>query len=691
MKSHIIAFIFTFLLGTNVSAQPILTYDIVIYGGTAAGMASAVQVADMGKTVVLIEPGKHIGGLTSGGLGATDIGNKAAIGGLSREFYRRVARYYADDSAWKWQKRGEYRTRRERGNSKEMWTFEPHVAEKILRQMLAEKKIQVVFNERLDLKNGVKKTGTRIDAITMESGRTFRGKVFVDCTYEGDVMAKADVAYHVGREANKVYGETLNGVQVKNAVHHQFSKPVDPYVKPGDPTSGLLPGVQAGGPGIDGAGDRKVQAYCFRMCTTDVPKNRAAWKKPKDYNPLRYELLLRNCEAGDARNPWNPLFMPNRKTDTNNNFAISTDNIGKNFDYPDGDYATRERIFREHLSYQQGLMWTLANHPRVSAEMRAHFQNLGLAKDEFIETDNWPHQLYVREARRMISEYVMTQHNCQGRVEAKDAVGLAAYTMDSHNIQRYVDKNGHARNEGDVQVGGFSPFPISYRSIRPKKSECPNLLVPVCLSASHIAYGSIRMEPVFMVLAQSAATAASFAIDANIAVQDIDIAKLQKRLLADGQVLIWNGPKRQPPVDAKTLPGIVVDDVDAKLTGAWSTSNSASGYIGSRYLHDGDANKEDKTAAFAPKIAKPGRYVVGLSWSANPNRATNLKVTIRHADGTATVTVNQKRKPAGKHFHPLGTFRFAAGTQGTVTIHAAGSDGHVIVDAVQFLPATAKK
>jgi hypothetical protein len=690
MKSHIIAFIFTFLLGTNASAQPIPTYDIVIYGGTAAGAAAAVQAADMGKTVVLIEPGKHIGGLTSGGLGATDIGNKAAIGGLSREFYRRVARYYADDSAWKWQKRGEYRSRRQRGNSQEMWTFEPHVAEKILRQMLAEKNIQVVFNERLDLRNGVKKTGTRIDAITMEGGREFRGKVFIDCTYEGDLMAKAGVAYHVGREANKVFGETLNGVQVKNAVHHQFSKPVDPYVKPGDPTSGLLPGVQAGGPGIDGAGDRKVQAYCFRMCTTDVPKNRAAWRKPKDYNPLKYELLLRNCDAGDARNPWNPIFMPNRKTDTNNNFAISTDNIGKNYDYPDGDYATRERIFREHLSYQQGLMWTLANHPRVSAKMRAHFQNLGLAKDEFTETDNWPHQLYVREARRMISGYVMTQHNCQGRVEAKDAVGLAAYTMDSHNIQRYVDKHGHARNEGDVQVGGFSPFPISYRSIRPKKSECPNLLVPVCLSASHIAYGSIRMEPVFMVLAQSAATAASFVIDANIAVQDIDIAKLQKRLLADGQVLIWNGPKRQPLVDAKTLPGIVVDDVDAKLTGAWSTSNSASGYIGSRYLHDGDANKEDKTAAFAPNIAKPGRYVVGLSWSANPNRATNLKVTIRHADGTATVTVNQKRKPAGKHFHPLGTFRFAAGTQGTVTIHAAGSDGHVIVDAVQFLPTTAK-
>eukprot|EP00913_Durusdinium_trenchii_P013349 g12530.t1 len=621
------------------------------------------------------------------GLGATDIGNKGAIGGLSRSFYRRVAQYYANDSAWKWQKRSQYRSRRQRGNEKEMWTFEPHVAEKILRTMLAEKKVEVIFGERLDLKNGVKKTGTTINAIVMESGKTFRGKMFIDCTYEGDLMAKAGVSYHVGRESNSTYNETLNGVQVRHAVKHQFIKPVDPYVKPGDPSSGLLPGVQPGSPGVDGQGDKKVQAYCFRMCTTDVPKNRAAWTKPKDYDPLRYELLLRNLEAGDLRIPWNPIFMPNRKTDTNNNFAISTDNIGKNYDYPEGDYVTRERIFKEHLSYQQGLMWTLANHPRVPEKVKAHFKRLGPAKDEFTETGNWPHQLYVREARRMISEYVMTQHNCQGRVEAKDAVGLAAYTMDSHNIQRYVDKNGHARNEGDVQVGGFSPYPIAYQSIRPKKSECTNLLVPVCLSASHIAYGSIRMEPVFMVLAQSAATAAAQAIDQNSAVQDIDVAKLKKRLLADGQVLVWTGPKRKPPVDPKTLPGIVIDDVDAKLTGVWSTSRSSSGYIGLQYLHDANEGKEGKSAVFTPKLAKAGRYAVGLAWPANPNRASNLKVIIRHADGETTVVVNQKRKPGGKHFHPLGTFRFDAGSGGSVTLNAAGTDGHVIVDAVQFLPA----
>jgi hypothetical protein len=333
-------------------------------------------------------------------------------------------------------------------------------------------------------------------------------------------------------------------VQTKNAVYHQFVKVVDPYNTPGDPASGLLPGVQSGGPGEEGAGDDKVQAYCFRMCTTDVPGNRAEWVKPAGYNARDYELLLRNFESGDHRVPWAPTLMPNRKTDTNNNFAISTDYIGKNYDYPNGDYATREKIIQEHLDYQQGLMWTLANSPRVPEKVRKIFQSWRPAKDEFAETDHWPHQLYIREARRMVSDYVMTQHNCQGRQVAKNSVGLAAYTMDSHNIQRYV-RDGQAWNEGDVQVGGFGPYPIAYESIRPKPSECTNLLVPVCLSASHIAFGSIRMEPVFMVLGQSAATAAAQAIDQDVAVQDVDQAKLRQRLLADKQVLAWEPKPRQ--------------------------------------------------------------------------------------------------------------------------------------------------
>ena len=372
----------------------------------------------------------------------------------------------------------------------------------------------------------------------MESGRTFAGKMFIDATYEGDLMAAAGVSFHVGREANDVYGETLNGVEAKlNTKNHRFVKPVDPFVKPGEAASGLLPGIQATKLAAEGSGDRLVQAYCFRLCTTDAAENRRAWPKPADYSEERYELLLRNFDAGDERAPWHPLWMPNRKTDTNNNGAFSTDYIGGNYDYPDADYATRAKIIADHRSYQEGLLWTLANHPRVPAKVREEFQRLGLAKDEFVDNDNWPTQLYVREARRMIGAYVMTEHNCRGKKVADDSIGMGAYGMDSHNCQRYVDADGHVQNEGDVQVGGFKPYPISYGAIVPKPGECENLLVPVCLSSSHIAYGSIRMEPVFMILGQSAATAAALAIDGGVAVQKSKYAKLRERLLADGQVL----------------------------------------------------------------------------------------------------------------------------------------------------------
>ncbi|HEX5102308.1 MAG TPA: FAD-dependent oxidoreductase, partial [Pirellulaceae bacterium] len=471
-------------------------YDLVIYGGTSGGVAAGVQARRMGKTAVVIEPGKHLGGLTSGGLGATDIGNKGAIGGISREFYQRIMKHYADPASWTQQKPEEYRPSRGSDTTKEdaMWTFEPHVAERIMEDLCKENGIVVVKSERLDLEKGVTKDGSRIVSIRMESGQTFHGKMFIDATYEGDLMAKAGVSYTLGREANSQYDETLSGVQVANATKHQFVKPVDPYAKPGDPQSGLLPRVVAGPMPPDGTGDKKVQAYNYRLCATDKPENRRSWPKPANYDEKQYEILLRNFEAGDLRLPWNPVLMPNHKTDSNNNFAFSTDNIGMNYDYPDGDYATRKKIVQEHIDYQQGLMWTLANHPRVPQSVRDHFTKWGLAKDEFLDTDNWPHQLYVREARRMVGGYVMTQHNCQGRVTAEDSVGLAAYTVDSHNIQRYVDANGHVRNEGDVQVGGFPPYPISYRSLVPKEAECTNLFVPVCLSATHISYGSIRME-----------------------------------------------------------------------------------------------------------------------------------------------------------------------------------------------------
>ena len=522
--------------------QPV---DVVVYGGTSGGIAAAVQAARMNRSVVLIESGRHLGGLTAGGLGATDIGNKKAVGGIAREFYQRIYRHYTQKAVWSEETFEQYRQRAKGDwvDADTMWGFEPRAAEQVFRQMLADAGVTPVLGERLDQDHGVRKEGTRITSITMASGRTFAGRMFIDATYEGDLMAVAGVEYAVGREPNAQYGETLNGVQTQQAENHQFEKPVDPYVKPGDHRSGLLPGIHAGEPGKEGDGDRRVQAYNFRICLTDVPQKRRPFPKPDNYNPLRYELLLRYIEAGGSiffnggDNFATGSPMPNRKTDTNNDGPFSSDNIGMNYEYADGDYGTRERIIADHRDYQLGLLWTLANNARVPAKVRKAVNRWGLAKDEFTDNDNWPHQLYVREARRMISDRVMQERDCRGQRVAEDPVGLAAYTMDSHNVQRYVDSEGHARNEGDVQVHGGPPYPISYRSIRPTAAQCTNLLVPVCLSASHIAYGSIRMEPVFMVLGQSAATAASQAIERNCSVQTIDYRKLRERLLRDKQIL----------------------------------------------------------------------------------------------------------------------------------------------------------
>ena len=512
--------------------------DLVVYGGTSGGVVSAVCAARLGKTVVLIEPSEFLGGMTTGGLGATDIGNKRCIGGISREFYRRIFKHYQDPSNWTKETRVTYFQGKTVNSQNEdsMWTFEPHVASLVFDQMIKEAKVKVVFNERLDLSNGVIKDGNRINAIRMETGRVYPARMFIDASYEGDLMAKCGVSFHVGRESNAQYGETINGVQMSKTIHHQFVKRVDPYRIAGDPTSGLLPNITPMPKEVDGDGDHRIQAYNYRMCTTDVPENMVAWPKPETYNELDYEILLRNFEAGDMRIPWAPIWMPNRKTDVNNNFAFSTDYIGRNYEYPNADYAKREEIIKDHINYQKGLMWTLANHPRVPESIRKVFQTNGLAKDEFVENNHWPRQLYVREARRMVSSYVMTERNCKRIEVVPDSVGMGAYNMDSHNTQRYVTAEGTARNEGDVQIAS-KPYPVSRRSICPKQNECENLLVPVCLSASHIAYGSIRMEPVFMVLGQSASELACLAIERNESVQAVPYEVLQRRLLEAQQVL----------------------------------------------------------------------------------------------------------------------------------------------------------
>jgi hypothetical protein len=665
-------------------AAPPDRFDVVVYGGTAGGIAAAVQAAKMGKAVVVVEPGRHLGGLTSGGLGYTDSGDKTVVGGLAREFYRKVKAHYDRPAAWVHERPDGFKGYRKADDA--MWVFEPKVAERTLRDWLAEAKVPVVYGERLDRRpGGVTLAGNRIAAFRTESGKAFAGGMFLDATYEGDLMAAAGVSFAVGREANRQYGETLNGVARRWQTHtHRFLKPVDPFVVPGDPTSGLLPGVERELP-ADGEGDRRLQAYCFRMCMSDVPANRVPFPRPAGYDERRYELLFRNFAAGDMRLPLKIDRMPNGKTDTNNNGAVSTDHIGANYAYPEASYAERERIVADHVAYQQGLMWTLANHPRVPAEVRGKMSKWGLAADEFTDSGNWGHQLYVREARRLVGDHVQTEADCRRTRPTPESVGMGSYNMDSHNCARFVTPQGTVQNEGDVQESPGGAYRISYRAIVPKRGECPNLLVPVCVSSTHIAYGSIRMEPVFMVLGQSAATAAVLALDGNLAVQDVDYAKLRVRLLADGQVLEKDVPPRPSGTDPKSLPGVVIDDDAANLTGDWAASSSVGPFVGTGYRHDGGTKAGTASAAFTATLPA-GKYEVRLSYTANPNRATAVPVTVAHADGTSVVKVNQRTKPPANGWLSLGTFRFAAGPA-TLTISTAGADGYVVIDAVHWKPA----
>lgn len=663
------------------------TFDLVIYGGTSSAIVAAVQAARSGRSVIVVCPDRHLGGLSSGGLGWTDSGNKSVIGGLSREFYQRIKRHYDSPEAWVHGKPEEYT--RFNPESDTHWTFEPHVAEENFEQMVEEAKVTVKRDRWLDRERGVRKEGSTIVAITMLNGETYQGKIFIDATYEGDLMAAAGVSYTVGREPNSLYGETLNGVQIENARSHQFENPVDPYKVPGDPSSGLLPRIHAGPPGNQGEGDRRVQAYCFRLCLTDVAENRVPFAKPEGYDPAQYDLLARYLNTG-----WDAAFrkfdrIPNGKTDTNNHGAYSMDNIGMNYDYPDGSYERRAAIIREHETYQKGLLYFLAHDPRVPDPIHEKMNRWGLARDEFTDNGHWPHQLYIREARRMVSDFVVTENHLRRRRPSPRPVGMGSYNMDSHNVQRYVDARGLCRNEGDVQINPGGPYPIDYGAIVPRRSECENLLVPVCVSSSHIAYGSIRMEPVFMILGQAAALAGMLALEQGVPVQEVDYGELKERLLAAGAIVEWLGQEPIfPPIDPESLPGLVRDDTEALQTGNWCTSTSVGGYVGSGYLHDGNIDKGESSVLFTCAIKTSGRYEVRLAYTAHANRAARVPVTVRHADGETLIHVNQKKRPPGREtFVSLGTFRYLAGTEGSVTVSNDETEGYVIADAIQFVKA----
>jgi hypothetical protein len=643
-------------------AQQITEADICVYGGTSAGVIAAYTAKQLNHSVILIEPAKHVGGLSSGGLGYTDIGNKYVITGLAHNFYRRIGKHY---------------------NKFEQWIFEPHVAEEIFQQYLKEAQVNVLYEYRI---TNAKKENNRITEIRLEnsdhpnknSDRIIKAKIFIDCSYEGDLMAKAGVSYTVGREPNSLYNETYNGVQLRDK--HQFPDGIDPYKIPGKPESGLLWGISKDSLAAQGTGDKKVQAYNFRICLTNKTDNLIAITRPDDYDSSHYELLLRVLEKISAKNLDAFMkidIMPNNKTDINNNGAFSTDMIGMNYNYPNADYETRKKIFIDHENYVKGLLYFIGHDSRMPEHLRNEMLQWGYPKDEYVDNGHWSPQMYVREARRMIGAYVMTQANCEGKLSVTDGIGMAAYTMDSHNCERIVT-NGMVKNEGDVQIGGFGPYPVSYRAIIPKEVECKNLLVPVCLSASHIAYGSIRMEPVFMVLAQSAATAAVLAIQSNIDVQQVDVNKIQNMLKTD-------------PLANGSTPEILVDNDDSLhviIKGDWVKEKKEA--YGMSMFIDNSKGTIKKSVRFMPDIIKSGKYNVYAYFAKLQGMSSKININIFDGKKIRPFTLSADSiKVEGQttgEWVPLGNYSLTKGKRAYMEITNEKADGIIVADAVLFIP-----
>ncbi len=640
--------------------------DVCVYGGTSGGVIAAYTAKKMGKSVLLIEPGRHLGGMSSGGLGRTDIGNKYAITGLALDFYRRIGQHYG---------------------TFEQWIFEPHVAENIFKDYVSRASLPVLYAHRIV--SAAKNGNGYLQEITLENSenpaagtnRKVKAKMFIDATYEGDLMARAGVSYTVGREANSVYNETFNGVQLMHG--HQFPDGIDPYRTPGNPESGLLWGISPAELAPAGSGDDKEQAYNFRICLTSDPSNQIPITRPERYDSTRYELLVRLFAAQPNKRKLDDYFiwtpMPNKKTDINNRGGFSTDMIGMNYRWPDGTYAERGRIFQDHVDYTRGLLYFYISDPRVPGELQQEVRKWGYPKDEYQDTGGWSPQLYVREARRMNGEYVMTQRHCEGKEVVPDEVGMAAYQMDSHNIQRLV-VNGMVRNEGNVEEPVPSPFPIAYRSIIPKAAECKNLLVPVALSASHIAYGSIRMEPVFMVLGQSAAVAAVLAIDKKQPVQQVDVKALKASLKAD-------------PLADGSLPETLVDNEQkdqVRITGNWATDLRENGRYGPSVLLHPGKDAPAGSVRFTPDLARNGRYQVYFYYPRIKNASSALPISVYDGNTTKTVTLRQQdvviEGQTSGGWVGLGTFTLPKGRKSYIEISARDADGIIAADAVLFVP-----
>ena len=689
-----VRFAAAFLLSSIVARAEEVQADVVIYGGTSSGVAAAVQAHRMGKTAVIVEWTNHLGGLTTGGLGAPDVVSKNAVGGIAREFYEQIAAYYEKAAAWKWQKPQLLDPKQdkvkdslaEKTGHPTKWVFEPHVAMDIYKKWLADAGVKLFIKEKL---KSVKMDGSHIVEFTTDNDRTFRGKVFIDASYEGDLMAKAGVSYHVGREANSEFDETLNGFRETTPLN-QFEVDVDPFFTPGDPKSGVLSFIQKNTDQNPGEGDKRLQAYGLRLCMTRNKDNMLPLSelKPSIYNEKEYELFARYIEAQEkAGKPAPGIFVdstpiPNDKTDSDNFGPFSTDLIGENHLYADGDYSVRENLIHAHLAYTKGLLYFLATSSRVPKHIHDEANKWGLAKDEFPDNGRLPTQLYVREARRMMSDYVLSENNCRWRVQPMDTIGLGDSNMESHNCQRIV-QDGFVRTEGDVEAEIAAPFPIAYRTIVPKVGQADNLLVPVCLSASHIAYGAVRSEPVFMVLGQSAATAACLAIDQKVCVQKLPYIALRNQLEKDHQVITWGGVVKKDVPEMSKLEGIVLDDADAQKIGEWGAGGLTNvPHIGPGYIHDLNGRKSG-TVVWTPDIPVADYYELIFYFVPNDGRATNVPVTVSVKGGeTRTLPINERDRCGHQN---LGVFEFPLGRNSTITVSAAGTDGAVVIDGLQII------
>ena len=663
-KKGLLGLLIFFASFSSMLAQtaPIIDYDVVIYGATSAGVIAGYSAKKMGKSTLVIEASSHLGGLTSGGLGFTDIGNKFAVTGLARDYYRRIGGRYG---------------------AFEKWTFEPSVARSVFEDYVKASNLKIWYQSVL--KKVIKK-GTRIQQIEIQTPtglKIIRGKQFIDCTYEGDLMAMAGVSYTVGRESNQTYGETWNGVQLLDK--HQFPDLVDPYQIKGKAASGLLWGISPQPLATKGAGDTHTQAYNFRICLTDSVENQIPITRPVGYDSTQFELLLRYIEVKKPHElNWLLMHlqsMPHRKTDINNSGPFSTDMIGESDDFAEASPEKRKEIFLKHKIYNQSFLYFLGHDPRVPLHLRKEMLTYGYPKDEFKSTGNWSPQMYVREARRMIGEEVMTQAHCEGRVLAKNPIGMAAYTMDSHNCQRVVvNINGvdMVKNEGDVQVGGFGPYPIGYGALVPKRTECTNLTVPVCLSASHIAYGSIRMEPVFMVLGQTAGVAAVSAINSQVAIQEVNVRDIQQTLTSN------------PLLDG-SKPEILVDDAQISQvikTGNWSKELNKKGCYGSSLLLTSPTTDANTKVSFKSPTDLLGSYTLYFYLPNLEQNSTVFNWEIKQGSKNSTIQIklDGAKSTLKGEWISIGDFDFKTKNRAEAILSAKGANGLVPADAILWVP-----